>query len=69
SLQDQAGKLAEAVSVFKLGGMASSPLAALAASQTPPAPQGINAKSRAALVLVARPEKLAAVGGGEWQRF
>jgi methyl-accepting chemotaxis protein-1 (serine sensor receptor) len=70
SLQDQAGKLTEAVSVFKLEGMYSQRTAQ-------PALKGIvgakPARLKAALASpVARPKKLAAAGGSnneEWEEF
>jgi methyl-accepting chemotaxis protein len=70
SLQDQAGKLAEAVSVFKLEGGSYSARAELPASShkvaTLPRP-----KARPAVAPTARPKKLAVVGGvnEEWEEF
>jgi len=67
SLQDQAARLAEAVSVFKLDGV-SGQRAALRVLRdvVTPLPQ-----SRPRAVPAARPKKLAAAGGGneEWEEF
>jgi len=67
SLQDQAARLAEAVSVFKLDGV-SGQRAALPVLRdvVTPLPQ-----SRPRAVPAARPKKLAAAGGGneEWEEF
>jgi methyl-accepting chemotaxis protein-1 (serine sensor receptor) len=75
SLQDQAGMLSQAVSVFKLEGAAYG-----AQSQLPvlreivtvmPKTQGMKTKPKAAPVAVARPKKLAVAGGSseEWEEF
>jgi hypothetical protein len=70
SLQDQAGKLTEVVSVFKLDGAAygvrlASPVRQAATAALP--------KHRASLArAVATPKKLAVAGGGsngEWEEF
>jgi methyl-accepting chemotaxis protein-1 (serine sensor receptor) len=69
SLQEQAGKLAEAVSVFKLDGMAYSARAEL------PVPSDVVTqlpkRSRASSAPAARPKKLAVAGGSneEWEAF
>jgi methyl-accepting chemotaxis protein len=70
SLQDQAAKLADAVSVFKLDSGAYSTRAA------PPVPKSVllastKAGTRAMLAPAARPKKLAAGGGNndEWEEF
>ena len=72
SLQDQADKLAEAVSVFRVDGMAAGPRAELpvrsdrVAAKPKTTPRGAPAKA------LARPKKLAVVGGGssdEWEEF
>jgi hypothetical protein len=71
SLQDQAAKLAEAVSVFRLEAGAHSARAAV------PMPRGNvtampKAKSRAAPAPIVRPSKKLAVAGGgneEWEAF
>ena len=66
SLQDQAAKLAEAVSVFRLDGVsgqrAALPVLKDVVAQPRPRPQAVPA---------ARPKKLAAAGGGneEWEEF
>jgi uncharacterized phage infection (PIP) family protein YhgE len=70
SLQDQAGKLAEAVSVFKLEGGSYRPQAERPALGNPaakPKPVPREAPSRA----MASPKKLAVAGGGseEWEEF
>jgi methyl-accepting chemotaxis protein len=59
SLQDQAGKLAEAVSVFRLEGVSHG------VQPVSPARQGTPAR------IMASPKKLAAAGGGgeEWEEF
>ena len=69
SLQEQAGKLAEAVSVFKLDGMAYSARAELPVPSEGGTP--LPKRSRALSASVARPKKLAAAGGGneEWETF
>ena len=68
SLQDQAAKLAEAVSVFKLEGAASSARPARPAHAVIALPK-VHPKTMAAPV--ARPKKLAVAGGGheEWEEF
>ena len=65
SLQDQATKLAEVVSVFKLEGAAYSARPAHAVTALP------KARPKAMAAPVARPKKLAAAGGGneEWEEF
>jgi len=70
SLQDQASQLAQAVSVFKLDGVAHSPRAVQPAlshkvSALP------KAKPKATATPVARPKKLAVAGGNneEWEEF
>ncbi|MBU1396570.1 MAG: hypothetical protein KKE84_10605, partial [Gammaproteobacteria bacterium] len=67
SLQDQAGRLAEAVSVFRLEGMAYSTRPARVAAASP------KPRSKAMPAPVARPKKLAVAGGGssneEWEEF
>ncbi|MBW8306046.1 MAG: chemotaxis protein [Thiobacillus sp.] len=65
SLQDQAARLAEAVSVFKLEGAAYSARPARAVTALP------KAQPKAMAAPVARPKKLAAAGGGneEWEEF
>ena len=67
SLQDQAAKLAEAVSVFKLEGVASSARPALAVTSS----QKAGLRAIPAPAAAARPKKLAAAGGGneEWEEF
>ncbi|WP_298609549.1 methyl-accepting chemotaxis protein [uncultured Thiobacillus sp.] len=74
SLQDQAGKLAEAVSVFKLESGAYSvrselPVLKDVVAAKPAARKG--GKPVAAPAAVARPKKLAVAGGGndEWEEF
>ncbi len=66
SLQDQAGRLAEAVSVFQLeGGAYSRRPAPVAATSPKPRPKAMPAP-------VTRPKKLAVAGGGsneEWEEF
>ncbi|MHB0919276.1 MAG: methyl-accepting chemotaxis protein, partial [Thiobacillus sp.] len=73
SLQDQAARLAEAVSVFKLDGM-NSPRTELPvlSDRVRALPNTLKAKPKVALsTSVARPKKLAAAGGGngEWEAF
>jgi uncharacterized phage infection (PIP) family protein YhgE len=71
SLQDQAGKLTEAVSVFKLDG------AIYSVRSAPPVRQATAALPRhkvAPVMAIASPKKLALVGGGsnnnnEWEEF
>ena len=71
SLQDQAAQLAEAVSVFKLDGVAHSPRAALAASHGVKALPRARSRAVSAPTSAARPKKLAVAGGGneEWEEF
>ena len=72
SLQDQAGKLAEAVSVFKLEGMAYSQRVELPVlkDKVTALPQS-KPKAKAAPAPAARPKKIAAGGGNsdEWEEF
>jgi hypothetical protein len=69
SLQEQAGKLAEAVSVFKLDGSSYSVRPAAVARQAAPSalPKPRSAPARA----MTSPKKLAVAGGGneEWEEF
>jgi methyl-accepting chemotaxis protein-1 (serine sensor receptor) len=70
SLQDQAGKLTEAVSVFKLDGASYSvrPASPVRQAATAALPKQKGAPARA----MASPKKLAAAGGGgneEWEEF
>ncbi len=67
SLQDQAARLAEAVSVFKLEGAAYSARPTHAVTSLPKA----RPKAMAMAAPVARPKKLAVAGGGneEWEEF
>ncbi|MBW8370279.1 MAG: hypothetical protein K0M66_04785, partial [Thiobacillus sp.] len=70
SLQNQAGKLAEAVSVFKLDGGAYSARAELPVLRDRVA--ALPAKPKAAPAPAARTKKLAATGGShsdEWEEF
>ena len=77
SLQEQAGKLAEAVSVFKLDGMTSSARAELpvlreVAKALPNTLNGLKAKpTKTAPSSAARPKKRAVAGGHkeEWEAF
>ena len=76
SLQDQASKLAEAVSVFKLDGMASSqrtglPVLSDRVRAMPNTLKGMKARPKAAPSPVTRPKRLAAAGGSkeEWEAF
>ncbi len=76
SLQDQASQLAQAVSVFKLDGVAHSPRAAqrVASHKVAALPntlKGMKPKAKAAPVPAARPKKLAVAGGSneEWEEF
>jgi hypothetical protein len=68
SLQDQAGKLAEAVSVFRLEGSAYGvrPL-----SPSRPAPAALPQRKGTPVRTMASPKKLAVAGGGndEWEAF
>jgi uncharacterized phage infection (PIP) family protein YhgE len=69
SLQEQAGKLAEAVSVFKLDGMAYSARAELPVPSDVVTP--LPKRSRASTAPAAQPKKLAVAGGSneEWEAF
>jgi uncharacterized phage infection (PIP) family protein YhgE len=74
SLQDQAGKLAEAVSVFRLEGSAYGAQAELPVLKNVVTTKSAARKigpSVAAPALVSRPKKLAVAGGGndEWEEF
>ena len=71
SLQDQAAQLAEAVSVFKLDGVAQSSRAAHAVSHTSKSMPRAKPKAVSAPASAARPKKLAVAGGGneEWEEF
>ena len=75
SLQEQAAKLAEAVSVFKLDGMnsprAELPVLSDRVRALPNTLKGMKARPKAAPSPVARPKKLAAAGGSkeEWEAF
>ncbi|MBW8371534.1 MAG: hypothetical protein K0M66_11285, partial [Thiobacillus sp.] len=73
SLQNQAGKLAEAVSVFKLDGGAYSAHAELPVQRevVTALPTKRKAQPKTALAAVARPKKLAVRGGNndEWEAF
>ncbi|MDP2265743.1 MAG: methyl-accepting chemotaxis protein [Thiobacillus sp.] len=72
SMQDEADKLAQAVSVFKLDGGSHSPRAALAVSRATQAMPRAKPKAVSAPASSARPKKLAAAGGGsneEWEEF
>src|SRR5512139_405449 len=74
SLQDQAAKLAEAVSVFKLDGMATSPRAELPVlrDRVVVMPDARNGAAKGAPAPATRPKKLAAAGAGsndEWEEF
>jgi methyl-accepting chemotaxis protein-1 (serine sensor receptor) len=60
SLQDQAGKLTEAVSVFRLDGVT---------CQRPSLPIRDKRAAKPRLTLVAQPKKLAVAGGEEWAEF
>ncbi|HWR77134.1 MAG TPA: hypothetical protein VN283_07995, partial [Thiobacillus sp.] len=68
SLQEQAAKLAEAVSVFKLDGMNSQRAELPVLSDRA---RALPTKPKAAAAAVARPKKLAAAGGSkeEWEAF
>jgi hypothetical protein len=70
SMQDQAAKLAEAVSVFKLDSGAYSTRSALPVLNDV-VPASTKAGTRAMPALAARPKKLAAGGGNndEWEEF
>ena len=77
SLQEQAGKLAEAVSVFKLDGMTSSARAELpvlreVAKTLPNTLNGLKAKPTKTVPSSAARQKKRAVAGGhkeEWEAF
>jgi uncharacterized phage infection (PIP) family protein YhgE len=73
SLQNQAGKLAEAVSVFKLDSGAYSARAERPVQReaVTALPTNRKAQSKTALAAVTRPKKLAARGGNndEWEAF
>ena len=80
SLQDQAVKLTEVVSIFKLAGEATRARPAQASPNTRKHPEGhkhpegrksMKARPKTALAAVARPKKLAVVGGSneEWETF
>jgi methyl-accepting chemotaxis protein len=76
SLQEQADQLAQAVSVFKLDGMAyASQLAFQGLSETssakPKVLTGLKSKPRAGQSLTMRPKKVAVAGGGneDWEEF
>jgi len=71
SLQDQAAQLVQAVSVFKLDGVAHSPRAALAMSSTSKPMPRAKPKAISAPAPVARPKKLAVAGGSNenWEEF
>ncbi|MHB1052938.1 MAG: methyl-accepting chemotaxis protein [Thiobacillus sp.] len=71
SLQDQAAQLAQAVSVFKLDGVAHSPRAALALSHTTKSMPRAKPKAVPAPPSAARPKKLAVAGGSneDWEEF
>jgi len=68
SLREQAGKLAEAVSVFRIDGM----LQAFSPASLPVVNDVIESPVRTASVrpiAAARPKKVAAGGGEEWEEF
>jgi hypothetical protein len=69
SLQEQASKLAEAISVFKLDGTTTSLRMELPVLKD--VVRAMPKKTRAVPAPVARPKKLAAAGGGndEWEEF
>ncbi|MBW8328113.1 MAG: hypothetical protein K0M48_02835, partial [Thiobacillus sp.] len=74
SLQSQAAKLAEAVSVFRLetGAFQVRPELPVLRDVVAQLPNASKARSKTAPVPVARPKKLAAGGGGhndEWEEF
>jgi len=74
SLQDQAGKLAEAVSVFRLegGGYSARPEPAPSKSVATVSPAARKGGKPGAVAPLARPKKLAVAGGGgneEWEEF
>jgi methyl-accepting chemotaxis protein len=70
SLQDQAGKLTEAVSVFKLEGGSYRPQAERPAHSSRAAAKPMPARRAAHARAIAAPKKLAAAGGNEeWEEF
>ncbi|NBV17513.1 methyl-accepting chemotaxis protein [Janthinobacterium sp.] len=78
SMQDQAQKLADAVSIFKLGSEAVAPAAAAPASVRAPLPArpalkvaaGMARQAKAAQAATPAPaKKLAAAGGDDWEEF
>jgi methyl-accepting chemotaxis protein len=76
SLQEQADQLAQAVSVFKLDGMAYAPQLAFqglseTSSAKPKVLTGLKSKPRAGQSLTMRPKKVAVAGGGneDWEEF
>jgi hypothetical protein len=71
SLQDQAGKLAEAVSVFRLEGGSYRPQAERPAQGNPAAARARSAPRAEPSRAMAAPKKLAVAGGGseEWEEF
>jgi len=78
SMQDQAQKLADAVSIFKLGGEAVAPAAAAPASVRAAVParpalkvaEGMARQAKAAQAARPAPaKKLAAAGGDDWEEF
>jgi methyl-accepting chemotaxis protein len=71
SLQDQATQLAQAVSVFKLDGMAYSPQAALPVLNDVVTPIPKSRPKAVPAKTIARPKKLVVAGGGneEWEEF
>ena len=70
ALQDQAGNLAQVVSVFKLDGVESTPAAALAAVEST---QQVAAPKRPSAAVVPLKSKrtapLPVAAGGEWEEF
>jgi uncharacterized phage infection (PIP) family protein YhgE len=71
SLQDQAGKLAQAVSVFRLEGGAYRPQAERPSLGNPAAAKAKSAPRAEPFRAMAAPKKLAVAGGGgeEWEEF
>ena len=78
SMQDQAQKLADAVSIFKLGSEAVAPAASAPASVRAPVPArpalkvaaGMARQAKAAQAATPAPaKKLAAAGGDDWEEF
>jgi len=70
SLQDQAAKLAEAVSVFRLEGSSYRPQAERPAHSSRAAAKPMPARRAAPARAIAAPKKLAAAGGNEeWEEF